>query len=480
MSGQDDDKKIPMWARTGHSRPITRRELLASGTIPFAAQLLAPSWMSLMFSSVSKAAEGSCDSGAAGMIPFITINLVGGAGLCANVVPLTRDGQKLKSYNLMGLGDGRFNTVTDFNGVMFPGTNDKLISKFLQGAREQGGAALDKSVLAAVAVSSRDDTADNKMSVDGMLTKAKVIGSMMPNLGTRSSRTGINQAAAVFEPAAPLIVKDFNSLKGSLGYAAALGSSLSSKQKGALAKLISNLSGSQTKALAKTASGAQVKTLVDCAGLKNIEMMKTGTKSVDPREDVNGAAISAVWGINASTPANSEKLVFAAMVYNTLKRNAGAASLELGGFDYHDGGRWTGDQKDLEVGQLVGRILATAKLMNEHVFIYVVSDGAVASAESDSPEAPWVWDRGTAGTNMVIYHDPKGKTVSRRSQIGWYTDGQVADPESPVGASPELASAAVMANYMDLNNQQSMFSLVAPKTIDPRNVDDILAFKKVS
>ena len=44
-------QEIPSWAKTGHQKPVTRRELLAHGIIPFAGTLFAPQMMQLLLSS---------------------------------------------------------------------------------------------------------------------------------------------------------------------------------------------------------------------------------------------------------------------------------------------------------------------------------------------------------------------------------------------------------------------------------------------
>ena len=54
--------------------------------------------------------------------------------------------------------------------------------------------------------------------------------------------------------------------------------------------------------------------------------------------------------------------VFGAMAYNTLNLQAGPAHICLGGYDYHNGTRTLGNERDLEAGLLIGRIIATCLL----------------------------------------------------------------------------------------------------------------------
>ncbi|MES2964999.1 MAG: hypothetical protein V4760_14030, partial [Bdellovibrionota bacterium] len=48
-------KDIPMWAMSGHAKPVTRREFLHAGLIPFAAYAVAPSLSVLLNPSLAEA-----------------------------------------------------------------------------------------------------------------------------------------------------------------------------------------------------------------------------------------------------------------------------------------------------------------------------------------------------------------------------------------------------------------------------------------
>ncbi|MGZ5279193.1 MAG: hypothetical protein ACXWC9_04580, partial [Pseudobdellovibrionaceae bacterium] len=393
--GQDKKKEIPLWARTGHRRPVTRREFLASGVIPFSAALMMPNWMKLLLPNEAQAA--GCATMSSDLIPFVTLNLEGGAGLSGNFIVHDQGSQMLPSYNLMSLGR-QPPVVTEFGNVPFAGmSGGALISKFLQGIRETAPQALPKTAFVAVCVQSRDDSGENRFAVDGMLAGAGLAGSLLPNLGSRpNSTTGVRQEPAIVAPPSPLIVNNFNALKSSLGYAGAIGATLTTNQKQSLAKLINRLSEKQSRKIASLPSGTEIKTLLDCAGIKNEELVKAGTDGVDPRLDASSAtALNNIWGINNGTGADNQNLIFSSMAYNALKSQSGSVALELGGYDYHDGGRATGDAKDLEAGRTVGRVLETAHTLNKPVFIYVTSDGATSSTVSDTPGAGWVSDRGT-------------------------------------------------------------------------------------
>ncbi len=468
---------VPFWAKTGHAKPVSRRDFLSAGLIPFSASMIAPAWMNLLLPSAAQAAS-NCVTGANDMLPFITLNLAGGAGLCGNYIVRDQAGQMLPSYNVMGLGKTP-PVEREFGNVPFAGMNNGvLISKLLQGIRERAPNAIQKTAFVAVCVRSRDDSDENKFSADGLVARAGLTGSLLPNLGRReNSTTGINQAPAVVVPPAPMIVNSFNSLTGSLGYAAALGTTLKPQQKSTLANLISRLSESQTRKLASVHSGEDMKKVLDCAGIKNEGLIKQGTNAIDPRLDAAaGAQLNTIWNINAGTGANSQDLIFASMAYNAMKNQCGSVALELGGYDYHDNSRNTGDTRDLEAGRNIGRILETAHALNRPVYLYVTSDGATSSVESDNQGAAWTSDRGTAGLAFILYYNPSGRAETSSSQIGNFTAGQVADEAFVTGSSPEAAAAAVFANYLAIQKRLDLFSGPVTRVLDTKQLQQVLRF----
>lgn len=477
MSRSSKKKDSPLWTQLSHGRPVTRRELLASGVLGFSASLISPNWSRFLLPQAEAAA--SCASATSGMIPIVTLNLSGGAAMAGNFVPMDEAGQPLPSYDVMGLGDGAVPLEQEFGTVPFAGrVNGVYISKFLQGLRETSPTALAKTAFVGVCARTRDDSSENRLSIDGLVNAAGLRGALLPNLGGRGgSVTGISQQASVVAPSAPLVVNGFSSIRGALGYAGALGSSLNQGQKLALAKAVQRLSESQIRQLGSANIGQNIKNLVDCANVKNRELASSTDTGVDPRTDsVFGAQLSTLWGINGGTGDTNRQLIFGSMVYNALKGNAGAASLELGGYDYHDGTRTTGDAADLRAGQTVGRLLETAAIMGRPLFVYVTSDGAVSSTKSNDRNSPWNSDRGIAGASYILYFDPTGRKATLGNQIGWFTSGQAASEKTIIGNNPEIAAVAVFANYLRLNNRMDLFESIVGRAFDVSRLAEVLRF----
>ncbi len=456
-----------MWARLGHGKPVSRRELLASGVISFSAYLVLPSWISLAASTANAQANGTCAAAAgSSLIPYLTLNLAGGAALQANFVPHDQAGQRLANYNRMGLGNNGANLPIEmeFGNVPFagkkPGTQ-VLISQFLAGVRSQATNAISRTAFVAVNTRGRDDSSENKLSTAGLLSAAGLQGSLLPFLGHQRTTTGIRQLPAVVKPPPPLIVGSVNSLVGSIVPASDLPNFLSPQQRGSLLSLISKLSSSQVRKLSSDAQGTETKNLLECANIKNEQvksLIDSGAIVVDPRRDSNSAALNALWGIANNTVSNNTNLVFASMTYNVLQGNAGAGSLEMGGYDYHDNTRATGDTRDFNAGVTVGRALETAHILGKKLFIQVTTDGAVDSGEEANNtgfEATWTSDRGSANVSYILYYDPAGRAATSGFQINHFTAGQAADESTVLGTS-EGAAVAVFANYLKLNNRMDL------------------------
>ncbi len=456
MSNQNK-KQIPQWALTGHKKPVTRREFLAHGIIPFAATTFLPNWLKLLAPNEALAQVG-CPAPQGSLIPFVQLNLAGGAGLMANFVPMNAQGSTLASYDRMGLGNSGVPIEREFGNVPFAGMNNgSLISKVLEGIRAAATPeALARTAFVGVCVRSRDDSSENFFALNGMVHKAGLVGTKLPNLGSRDTVSGITQRPAMIVPPSPLVVRSYNDIANSLSYTAALGS-LSQIQKEKLTKLVSDLNSSQARKLASISDGAELQKVIECAGIKNNELVQEGTSAVDPAANTD---IAGIWNISRNTNRASESYVFSSMVYNTLLGNAGSSSLNKGGYDYHGNNRGNTNNADRNAGVIMGRILQTAHALQKPVYLVVTSDGAVGSAISDARDAQFTSDRGSAGLMYILAYHPSGRPQTSGFQIGQFTDGQAADDTFITGNNPELASQAVFANYLKFNNRMDLFNTV--------------------
>ncbi|MFN9067698.1 MAG: hypothetical protein ACK5V3_10755 [Bdellovibrionales bacterium] len=485
-----NNKNVPAWALTGHKKPTTRREFLGYGMIPFAASTFMPNLMQVLSPQVAGAQAG-CPAGGSSLIPFIQLNLSGGAGLMGNFLPHDLNRNPLASDSIMGFGAGGTGTpiVREFGNVPFAGNrgDGTIASQILLGIQERAmQATRDKTAFVAMCVRSRDDSSENPFAMNGLAHRAGLVGTVLPHLGTDDSQTGISQMPVLYAPPAPLVVRGFSAVANALSYTASLNTALNPTQKERLTKLISDLNGSQARKLASINSGPAVQQVIDCAGIKNIDLIRAGSGQVDPRAN---ATVAGIWGINATSANNSMNLVFSTMVFNTLNGQAGSCSLNMGGYDYHGNPRDNGtiapdissignestNSRDRRVGRVIGNILQTAEAMGRPLFLYVTSDGSVSSDDSmTNRQSNFISDRGSAGTAFLIMYRPQamgGRVATTDFQIGHYDrlrngvieSTQAADDTTIVGGSPELATQAAFANYCKFNNRMDLYNLVVTR-----------------
>ncbi len=458
----------------GHKKPMTRRDLLGAGLISFSASLTLPTLAGMMAPRRAFAQSSQCPdaAGASTMAPFVTLNLAGGAGLAMNYVPTDRGGQLLPTYNKMGLGDGQVPIENEFGNVPFAGNG---ISKLLTEMRAAASpATLANTAFVAIPVRSRDDFAMNPFDVSGMVAKAGLVGTDLPNMGTRQSDTGVRQMYAKIKPPTPLVVGNYNDIAGALelGVQGPL-ANLTDDQKVSIVKLVQRLSESQVNKVNSQSGGRMLANLVNCALGKNVTLAQQEAPTVDVR--ANGS-LAAVWGVDNGTNDRDQDVVFGSMVNAGLLGNAGSVSLEMGGYDYHNGTRTTGDQRDGNAGRVIGRILESASVLNQKVFIYVTSDGAVTSPVSDDRAAPWRSDRGSAGMAYILAYDPSGQPQTSGHQIGHFTEAQAADDSFITGGNPELAASAAFANYLKFNGRMDLLNPVLGSTFSSSDLAKVIKF----
>lgn len=456
-----------------HGKPTTRREFLAAGLIPFSTTLFMPSWLKIFAQAgVAQAQDLVCKGAAVeNLCPFISIKLSGGAAMAANFLPHDQGLQLLSSYSKMGMGLGNSLPVDyEFaNRAPFYGS-----SQILAGIRARATTeTLSKANFVGVCVRSQDDSAGNKFDITGLVSKSGLNGKILPNLGRANTETGVNNTYAYLRPPAPLIVGRYEDIPSALGVSGAL-ASLSSTQKTKMFQTIQQLTSSQAAAIQNMTGGSILSQLIQCANQDNTTLIASnGNLNTDP---LSNAQFATLWGINNNTAKNSQNFVFASMVYNALNGNSGTVNLEIGGFDYHNNTRASGDTKDLEAGDVIGRCLQSMAILNKKAFIVVTSDGSVSSNDSNIAGGAWVSDRGTAGAAYMIGFDPMGAHGIKSFQVGRFTSNQVADDSFITGGSAEVAGGAMFANYLAFNGKLGLVESYLPRVFTTDQLNTIVMY----
>jgi hypothetical protein len=153
---------------------------------------------------------------------------------------------------------------------------------------------------------------------------------------------------------------------------------------------------------------------------------------------------------------------------------AGAGTIAMGGYDYHDGTRASGEMRNFKAGQMIGAVLEYAQRMQTPVMIYVFSDGSLTSTGMPDNSVDgrgklgWQGDNESVSSTFFLVYSPKGRPQLRNGvagqQIGYFSaDGSVVSTSSPVANNVTALVQAVVLNYMGLQGTDANFAnLFAP------------------
>jgi hypothetical protein len=174
----------------------------------------------------------------------------------------------------------------------------------------------------------------------------------------------------------------------------------------------------------------------------------------------------------AEYDADSEFRKTAAVMKMVIDGNAGAGTIQMGGFDYHTGDRSTGEQRDFRAGQCMGACLEYAARVGRPVMLYVFSDGSLSSngmidnSVNGRGKGVWTGDNQATASAFFLVFNPTARpalTAPTMNQIGYYSgDGSVVTSSHPGANAVNLLVEVVLLNYMALHGQQGQFTNVFP------------------
>ena len=201
-----------------HKRPKTRREFIANGFMAGGASVFGSSVFSLFgaprnasaaLSSDIEALKESCGIAVqgAGKIPFICIDLAGGANIAGSNVLVGGTGGQLDmlstaGYSKLGIPPDFLPQVNNTDGTTNDFVNESLglafhsDSQFLAGILEKTSAATQASLNGVVIPArSENDTGNNPHNPVYGIHNAGADGSLLTLIGSRSSDSGGNSLA---------------------------------------------------------------------------------------------------------------------------------------------------------------------------------------------------------------------------------------------------------------------------------------------
>ena len=488
-----------------HPRPVTRRQFVAQGFVTGAATVIAPTIFSLFANPRAAQAQLSPDLEAlklscgiatqgAGKIPFICIDLAGGANMVgSNVLVGGQDGQRdflsVAGYGSQGLpGDMVPNApnpgspTNDFIesrlGLLF-----HLDSAFVRGILERVSVTTAASINGAVIPArSENDTGNNPHNPMYGIFNAGADGSLLTLIGSESSESGGNSMAPAYlvNPSARPTKVDRTSDVTGLVDTGKLVSLLNQDDAVAVMESIQRLSDDK---LGRVSTGvtrdAIIKDLVRCNYVKAADL---ADRFGDPGElnpeldpDIVGPA-----GIftQAEFDNDDEFRKTAAVMKLVINGYAGAGTITMGGYDYHGQGRATGELRDLRAGRCMGACLEYAARRGVPLMLYVFSDGSLSadgvvdSSIDGRGKFDWSSDNQQTAASFFLVYNPGGRPQlfsgdsrppQQHQQIGWFrNDGSVETASTPAANNVNLLVETVILNYMALHGEEGQFASLFP------------------
>lgn len=496
-----------------HSRPVTRRELIAQGFKVGGASLVTGSMFGFFANSASAqqtvqlsgdliAARQACGIAAQGngKIPFIAFDLAGGANFAgSNVLIGQKNGQldflTAAGYSKQGLPA---DMTPNLDSAANPLINQEL------GLRFHSRSAVLKGILSRVAVGNRvnvngaviaarseNDTANNPHNPMYYIAKAGAGGSLVDLIGSRASDSGGNSMASMslvdmeFQAKyRPTKVDNPNDVTGlvDVGDLAALMEQEEIVRVMESTYRISNAKlGQVAPGTGNTTADGKIISGLNCAYVKGADLAARfgNPSSIDPAQDPNIVGASGIFS-SAEFAGDGEFRKTASVMKMVINGYAAAGTITMGGYDYHTGDRSTGEMRDERLGVCIGAVLEYAARVGMPVMIYVFSDGSVFSNgmmdNSMAGGGKGVWtgdDQQTASSFFLVYNpgrrpvliggtsaDPAALTVDqlRHQQIGYMRpSGDVETASSPAGNNVNLLAETVVLNYMALHGEQANF-----------------------
>jgi hypothetical protein len=481
-----------------HPRPRTRREFLAQSFITGAGTVIAPTLAGMLaypraaratLAADIQAAVTACGiTTGAGLIPFIGFDLSGGGNIAGSNVLVGGPGGQLDflsvaGYSKLGLpgsmvpnASATGNFVDASLGLRFHSD-----SAHLRGIKMRASAAAmagtNGSIIPAL---SQNDTNTNPHNPIYGIYQYGARGGLLNLIGSESSVSGGNSMAPptmVIAAAQPSVIDSSADSKGlvSTGQLSTLLPNpadvtnvlesmkrISDAKYGAVTAYPANAA-LNTAAIGPTGVEA-------CSYTKSAYIVDryNNPAAVNPDVDPNIVGTTGIFQ-TAEYQSNSSFQTTAAIMKLVIDGNAAGGTIEMGGFDYHDGTRATGETRDFNLGNCIGAVLEYANRVQKPVMIYVFSDGSLASggmidtSVAGRDKGVWTADNQSVAATYFLVFNPNGKPVPAQSnpelslQIGNFNpDGSQNTTGSPGGNNvPNLAQMIVL-NYMALHTANAV------------------------
>jgi hypothetical protein len=471
-----------------HRLPVSRRDFLSTGLTTGAATVVLPTAMTLFGSRAAHAdvltdlagigSAGCGITGGSGKIPFICFDLSGGANIAGSNVLIGKQGGQLDflttaGYSKLGIPGNMTPNLPTFTDSSF-GLAFHSDSAFLRGMRMRaavGTAANTNGTI--IAARSENDTGNNPHNPMYGIARTGARGELLTLIGSVSSDSGGNSmapAAMIDSRVRPTKVDRASDVTG-LVDTGELGTLFPDPNDAvavmeSMAVLTHRKHGAVSTGLTNDAA---IKQFNKCGYVKSAYLAErfNNPASLNPAIDTNIVGAGGIF-TQAEYDADREFQKTAAVMKMVIDGNAGAGTIQMGGYDYHTGDRSTGEVRDLRAGQCIGACLEYAARTNRPLMIYVFSDGSLSSngmidnSVNGRGKGVWTGDNQATAASFFLVFRPGQRAVLRAptmNQIGWYSgDGSVVTSSHPGANAVNLLVELVLLNYMGLHGQEGQFT----------------------
>jgi hypothetical protein len=504
-----------------HPRPVTRRDFLAAGFLGAQGMVIGPAWLGALLKSRTASAglaadiqaltgSGQCNipAGSSGL-PFICFDLAGGANLVGSEALVGQQGGQANflstaGYNKLGLPGNMIPSATAFVssalGLLWHSDGAILRGILTKATTPATTANTNGAVVPAM---SQNDTGANTINPIYGIAMAGAKGSVVTLVGTESSVSGGNSAPLMYtvNPALqpttidqpsdavalapippggtvdPLALPELESQARITGgvspYQGA--SSTGSEFTGVFTDPNGSTPGVQLYP-GNPQLDAGLKNQVRCSYVSasnTANIFSAGPAGLDPTQDqlIVGGSSPIFTAADFTDP---DVQMTASVMKLVIDGYAGAGTIALGSFDYHDGTRATGETRNFQAGQMIGAVLEYAQRKNTPVMIQIMSDGSLSANSTVDTSAAgrdklgWQGDNSTVAATVFLVYSPKGRPALRNGvagqQIGYFSsDGSVVVTSSPAANSVNQIPELIILNYMGLMGTDPQFQTLFPQ-----------------
>jgi hypothetical protein len=397
------------------------------------------------------------------------IDLSGGSSIAGSNVMVGGAGGQLDfltSYRKMGLPPEFYpnlaNQTNNELGLVFQ-SDSGILRGILANTQAATRAKVEGAIFCA---ESNDDTGNNPHNPIYWLYRAGVRGELSALAGTQDSESGGRSMAppqSIDPTLRPVRINRPQDALNLINFGKLSTLFPANKAQNVL-KAIERLSATQMTQFSSKTLPQQIQELINCGYIKSSEKIGQFTPAaIDAALDTD---VTALFNM-----ANDQERRVGTLTKLLLDGHLGAATVEKGGHDYHDASRATGEQRDLEVGNLVGKAISLAARKGKNLIVYVFTDGAVsAQPQADNSVGGrgkfiWTGDSGDiAASFMLVYKNTARATlrVAGDRQVGQFKmDGSGVDRNANlIGNSVTNLAKVVVANYLSLHGEENRLTEV--------------------